>query len=59
MFHICITFFLNSDNLLPNESVRFLPDDVADVRCSAFVSFLFESFAIVLPVLNVVMIRGE
>jgi len=51
--------FLNSANLLPNESVRLLPDDVDDVRCSAFISSLFESFAIVLPVLNAVMIRGE
>lgn len=59
MFHICIIIFLNSANLLPNESVSFLPDDVDDVRRSAFVSFLFGSFAIVLPVLNVVMIRGE
>lgn len=59
MFNICIIIFLNGVNLLHNESVRFLPGDVGDVRCSAFVSFLFESFVIVLPVLNVLMIREE
>lgn len=59
MFHICIIIFINSANLLPNESVRFLLEDVDDVKFSAFVSFLFESFGIVLLVLNVAVIRGD
>lgn len=58
MFHICIIIFINSANFLPNESVRFLPDDVDDVRFSSFPSFLFISFGIVLLVLNAVMMRG-
>lgn len=58
MFHIYIMISTNSANFLPNESVRFLLDDV-DVRFSAFVSFLSESFGIVLLVLNVAVIRGD
>lgn len=59
MFHICIISFINSANLLPNESVRFVLDDVDDVRFSAFVSFLFVSFGILLLLLNIVVIRGD
>lgn len=59
MFHICIITFINSANFLPNESVKFVQDDGDDVRFSALVSFLLESFGIVLLVFNVVMIRGD
>lgn len=59
MFHVCIIIFINSANSLPNESARFLLGDADDVKFSAFVSFLFESFGMVLLVLNAVMIRGD